>query len=548
VIGLDAEDVSVVTDGSTTEEIVTASGKMMMLDRLLPHLQANGHRVVLFSQYTRTLDIIQDYLDMRGYQFTRLDGSTHRVNREVRITQFNSPTSKTFLFLLSTRAGGEGVNLYTADTVILFDSDWNPQVDIQAMARVHRIGQTKTVHIYRLVTSGTVEERIVQRAQKKLYLDSLVNRGCTSQAVALDKLRASSKASARGAGTGEGEGDEEEMESAESAEELSTVMSALKFGFGAIFSKETNGLEKEVTRENIISDEEISALLDRSRGLKPDHRLEEAPRIKRAASLPASASTARSGRGQTPSLLRGRSDGNGDAALYGEEEQEEEQEEEEGPLPILSRASSLTENQEESVASFHRNLSVPLVGLRYLNGEYHSRHVPTEREIQESLIIRNSKQAQQQEEEQQEEEEEEGKQEAVDLTGDEDPSPVSVAGEEDEEEDEMEEENGEGKSKKQRGVSKKEGNSLRSIASDWAEEKKRLELAAARNQRSVREKQTRTETVRMEGVGLVQVLKVNQYTLEGGEPSVFEREMKGRGANYAEPKRRLRVPSPLSSS
>jgi SWI/SNF-related matrix-associated actin-dependent regulator of chromatin subfamily A member 5 len=101
---------------------------MMMLDRLLPQLQANNHRVVLFSQYTKTLDIIQDYLQMRGYEFARLDGSTHRVNREVRITQFNKPSSKTFIFILSTRAGGEGVNLYTADTVILFDSDWNPQV------------------------------------------------------------------------------------------------------------------------------------------------------------------------------------------------------------------------------------------------------------------------------------------------------------------------------------------------------------------------------------------------------------------------------------
>jgi SWI/SNF-related matrix-associated actin-dependent regulator of chromatin subfamily A member 5 len=126
---LGAEDLSQSQDDEiASEEIVTASGKMMMLDRLLPELQANNHRVVLFSQYTKTLDIIQDYLLMRGYEFARLDGSTHRVNREVRITQFNKPKSNTFIFILSTRAGGEGVNLYTADTVILFDSDWNPQV------------------------------------------------------------------------------------------------------------------------------------------------------------------------------------------------------------------------------------------------------------------------------------------------------------------------------------------------------------------------------------------------------------------------------------
>ena len=113
---------------AASEDIVTASGKMVILDKLLPKLQAGGHRVVIFSQYTRTLDILSDYLDLRGYTHTRLDGSTHRVNREVRITLFNNPESKTFIFLLSTRAGGEGVNLYTADTVILFDSDWNPQV------------------------------------------------------------------------------------------------------------------------------------------------------------------------------------------------------------------------------------------------------------------------------------------------------------------------------------------------------------------------------------------------------------------------------------
>ena len=139
-------------DGRATEELVKASGKMVVLDQLLKKLHQRGHRVVLFSQYTRMLDIISDYLDMRGYHHCRLDGSTNRVMREVYINMFNRPQSDLFIFCLSTRAGGEGVNLFTADTVILFDSDWNPQVDIQAMARVHRIGQKKTVHIYRLVS------------------------------------------------------------------------------------------------------------------------------------------------------------------------------------------------------------------------------------------------------------------------------------------------------------------------------------------------------------------------------------------------------------
>lgn len=111
-----------------TEEIVTASGKMVMLDRLLAKLQRNGHRVVIFSQFTTTLDIISDYLEYRGYSHCRLDGTTHRVYREVLINQFNKPESNYFIFCLSTRAGGEGVNLFSADTVILFDSDWNAQV------------------------------------------------------------------------------------------------------------------------------------------------------------------------------------------------------------------------------------------------------------------------------------------------------------------------------------------------------------------------------------------------------------------------------------
>lgn len=114
--------------GSTNEDIVTASGKMVILDQLLKKLKKKGHRVVLFSQYTKTLDIISDYLDYRGFSYSRLDGQTNRVYREVLINQFNRKESSKFVFCLSTRAGGEGVNLYTADTVILFDSDWNPQV------------------------------------------------------------------------------------------------------------------------------------------------------------------------------------------------------------------------------------------------------------------------------------------------------------------------------------------------------------------------------------------------------------------------------------
>ena len=120
---------------------------------------------MLFSQFTRCLDILEDFVRARGYQYSRLDGGTNRVQRTVDISTFNSPDSPYFLFLMSTRAGGLGVNLQTADTAILYDSDWNPQADLQAMARVHRIGQKKPVHVYRMVTRGTVEERICPRGR-----------------------------------------------------------------------------------------------------------------------------------------------------------------------------------------------------------------------------------------------------------------------------------------------------------------------------------------------------------------------------------------------
>jgi SWI/SNF-related matrix-associated actin-dependent regulator of chromatin subfamily A member 5 len=115
-------------DGTATEEIVSSSGKMIILDKLLKQLKEKKHRVVLFSQFTKPLDIICDYLDLRGYKYGRLDGSTNRVMREVLINLFNKKDSDLDLFCLTTRAGGMGVNLCSADTVILFDSDWNPQV------------------------------------------------------------------------------------------------------------------------------------------------------------------------------------------------------------------------------------------------------------------------------------------------------------------------------------------------------------------------------------------------------------------------------------
>ncbi|XP_026194247.1 ISWI chromatin-remodeling complex ATPase CHR17, partial [Cyclospora cayetanensis] len=154
--------------------LVEAAGKMHLLDRLLPRLKAEGSRVLLFSQMTRLLDIVDDYCRWRGHAYCRIDGSTPGEERQLKIDDFNREGSDKFIFLLSTRAGGLGINLATADVVILFDSDFNPQMDLQAMDRAHRIGQKKKVVVYRFVTGSTVEERIVERAAKKLKLDSLV--------------------------------------------------------------------------------------------------------------------------------------------------------------------------------------------------------------------------------------------------------------------------------------------------------------------------------------------------------------------------------------
>jgi SWI/SNF-related matrix-associated actin-dependent regulator of chromatin subfamily A member 5 len=149
-------------------------GKMIMLDKLLPRLKKEGSRVLVFCQMTRMLDILEDYCRFKRMKYCRIDGSTSGDRREDQMEEFNAEGSEKFLFMLSTRAGGLGINLYTADVVILYDSDWNPQMDLQAMDRAHRIGQKKQVRVFRFVTEGSVEEKIIERAQRKLYLDAVV--------------------------------------------------------------------------------------------------------------------------------------------------------------------------------------------------------------------------------------------------------------------------------------------------------------------------------------------------------------------------------------
>ncbi|KAF6988136.1 hypothetical protein CFC21_005713 [Triticum aestivum] len=155
------------------EEIVRASGKFELLDRLLPKLHRAGHRVLLFSQMTRLLNILEVYLQMYNFKYMRLDGSTKTEERGKLLADFNKD-SEYFIFLLSTRAGGLGLNLQTADTVIIFDSDWNPQMDQQAEDRAHRIGQKNEVRVFVLVSVGSIEEEILDRAKQKMGIDAKV--------------------------------------------------------------------------------------------------------------------------------------------------------------------------------------------------------------------------------------------------------------------------------------------------------------------------------------------------------------------------------------
>lgn len=161
------------TVDETTETIIEMSGKMKLIDRLLPKLQAGGHKVLIFSQMTKLLTILEDYLHYREIQYCRIDGGVGMVERQEQMDRFNTNPDYQ-VFLLSTRAGGLGINLVSADTVIIYDSDWNPQADLQAQDRCHRIGQKNPVLVYRLCASGTVEEKILERAANKRRLEKMV--------------------------------------------------------------------------------------------------------------------------------------------------------------------------------------------------------------------------------------------------------------------------------------------------------------------------------------------------------------------------------------
>ncbi|KAK0416688.1 hypothetical protein QR680_012632 [Steinernema hermaphroditum] len=161
-------------DHITGKELYRVSGKFELLDRILPKLKTSGHRVLIFCQMTSLMNVMEDYFLYRQWKYLRLDGSTKPDERGELLKMYNAPNSEYFIFMLSTRAGGLGLNLQTADTVVIFDSDWNPHQDMQAQDRAHRIGQKREVRVFRLITVNSVEERILAAAKYKLNMDSKV--------------------------------------------------------------------------------------------------------------------------------------------------------------------------------------------------------------------------------------------------------------------------------------------------------------------------------------------------------------------------------------
>jgi SNF2 family DNA or RNA helicase len=166
-------------------KLIECSGKMILLDKLLPKFKTEGKKVLIFSQFTHMLSLLEDYLRYRGYKYEKIDGTIKSKERQSAIDRFNNPDKKRDVFILSTKAGGLGINLTSANVVIIYDSDWNPQNDVQATARAHRIGQVNEVQVYRLITAKTYESEMFERATKKLGLDQAIFMGGAFQSTGL---------------------------------------------------------------------------------------------------------------------------------------------------------------------------------------------------------------------------------------------------------------------------------------------------------------------------------------------------------------------------
>jgi len=229
-----AEDAPIAPNGLfEITAMIKACGKLTLLKKMLDQLKVQGHRVLIFSQMTKMLDLLEDFLDGINMKYERIDGGITGSMRQEAIDRFNRPNAEQFVFLLSTRAGGLGINLATADTVIIYDSDWNPHNDIQAFSRAHRIGQQNKVMIYRFVTRNTVEERVTQVAKKKMMLTHLVVQPGM-------------------AGGGKSNLSKKEIDD------------ILKFGTEELFKEEELNEDGESANDIVYDDKAVASLLDRT--------------------------------------------------------------------------------------------------------------------------------------------------------------------------------------------------------------------------------------------------------------------------------------------
>ena len=242
-------------DASYLDLLVKTSGKMVLLDKLLPKLKNDGHRVLIFSQFRIMLDIIEDYLILKRLSYERVDGAVTGKDRQGAIDRYTAETSSTFVMLLSTRAGGVGINLTSADTVIIYDSDWNPQNDLQAQARAHRIGQTKNVKVYRLLAKKSYEMQMFHAASLKLGLDYAIMRGSNDSE---NKVKVE-KRGRRKVSEDEQTASINRTSSSMSKTELENL---LKHGAYDIFREERNGISEIESRN--FCDADIEQILNHS--------------------------------------------------------------------------------------------------------------------------------------------------------------------------------------------------------------------------------------------------------------------------------------------
>ncbi|KAG8945049.1 hypothetical protein FRC00_010282, partial [Tulasnella sp. 408] len=278
------------SEQETHQRLIEASGKLRFLETMLPKLKERGHRVLLFSQFTIALDIIEDFIQGEGYKFLRLDGDTKSDQRQRDMDEFNKPGSDVFIYLLSTRAGGQGVgiNLWSADTVIIFDPDFNPHQDLQAIARAHRMGQLaikkKKVLVFKFMIKGAAEERIVQAGKKKLVLDHLIVQKMDDEEGEEDVqtiLSFGAKAIFEGDTTDARYTDQDvnnlidKIEQQEPEPPTEAGQTALKFDFAKIWESGTNNLGEVVEEDTQESSSYWAQRIAHANQLKAEMALQE---------------------------------------------------------------------------------------------------------------------------------------------------------------------------------------------------------------------------------------------------------------------------------